>query len=246
MNSINDTEETENRKKDKNRIRNLGIVGAAFAAFSAISAFDAVADFSGVVKLMVAHWHYAVTVAWNFVLGAFGFEPIQRLDAVFLTFFLMMVISLLMSLQLSDPNLSKQRYFQGWIFTVIGLAIIAGIFALGDQAVYEATFKETGSPEFYKSSIQSYFYSTYVGIIDPGTWMPASENPKLIQLAFLFVFYIVSLTIIFIVFLLAPRLVGLRVNIWSVATRLWLIITIFALVVGFYYGTIFFEYLVGK
>jgi hypothetical protein len=223
------------------RFRGLGIAGALLAAFSLLNALEGLISLSQIVKIISDRWTDFVKAFWNFLLSFVDLPTITSVDAVFLTFFSMMMVSIITSFRTGSHNPAGARRVFRYIAAIVGLIILVGLFTFGDMIAYDREVQLSGNHAFYKSSIQSYFYKYYIEMIHPETWVEAGPEAEYIRFALLFFFYfIVSLGIIIISSLIG-FLFGLNVSIRNISLRIWLIVILVASMIGLNFGTLLFE-----
>jgi len=212
---------SENDKEPPRRYRSfwerIGLFGPPLAAISILDRLDILVTFQKFIDKFIKLWHVWVANAWNSVLALFGISQITNIDAVFFTFFLMLILSFFTAFSVEDRKFTWKEKVYGYSAAIFGLLIISAIFTTADMATYSQ------DPSTYRQSIQNDIYNIYVSLLRPES-IPATQYAAYLDALIVFVFYaVLSLLAFFLSFLIA-RLVGGRIQIWRLSRRLYLVI----------------------
>lgn len=224
----------ETRKK-RSLIERLGLISSPLAALAVVEKLDALVFISDFTKVVLSHWNDWTKVFWVYILSFFNIKELSNIDAVFLTFTLMFTLTLLSSLVATNPNFTRREIVRGSFFVCIGFFILAAFFAAGDIATFNREFSDPETILNYDKTLQFYLYSQYMDLLRLDRMVGATKYAQEWNVFFVFLFYLIVSICIFLFIFAISRLFRLRIQIWRMARRIYLIIgvTVVVLAINF-------------
>lgn len=232
MSSVQGEVKTIKAKPRRSLIERLGLISSPLAALAVVEKLDALVFLSGFAKVIIDHWNNWTKVFWVYILSYFNISDISNIDAVFLTFTFMLTVTLLSSLVSQDPRLTRREILWGSFFVCIGFLILAALFTAGDITTFNEEFGSSENIANYDKTLQFYLYSQYMELLRLDRMVGATQYAQYWKVLFVFLFYIIVSLCIFLFIFLVSRIFRLRIQVWRMARRIYLIIGLAAVLLA--------------